>query len=293
MNIAASVLPGETDHPIRLTDNYSIEMTAKDVASLAEAAPLIPLGTRLSVTYLPGEGMNARVAGAVAVRESGFEPVPHLSARRLASETELETYLEALVTRAQVSEVFVIAGDPDVPLGPYEDALAIIRSGILRRFGIRHVGIAGYPEGHPAIAKPALRRAMLDKVAELERQDLDYAITTQFGFDAEPIFNWLAAVRADSVNCQVKLGVPGPASIKALMRFAARCGVGASTSVLRKYGISITRLIGSAGPDKFVDALAAGLDPSIHGDVALHLYPFGGLRPTAAWVEEYAIATGR
>lgn len=293
MNIATSLVPVETDSPVRLTSHYSIEMTAKDVASLVEAAPLIPQGTRLSVTYLPGEEVDARVAAAVAVRDNGFEPVPHLSARRIASQRDLEAYLDAVVTKAQVSEVFVIAGDPDTPIGPYEDALAIIKSGILRRYGIRHVGISGYPEGHPAIAKPILRQAMLDKAAELEAQGLDYAITTQFGFDADPILDWLEAIRADGVTATVKLGVPGPASIKTLMRFAARCGVGASTSVLRKYGISITRLIGSAGPDKLVDTLAARLDPTIHGKVALHLYPFGGLRPTAAWAQDYAAAAGK
>jgi methylenetetrahydrofolate reductase (NADPH) len=59
---------------------------------------------------------------------------------------------------------------------------------------------------------------------------------------------------------------------------------------MRKYGISITRLIGSAGPDKLVDALAAKLNPEIHGNVALHLYPFGGLKRSASWIKDYAAA---
>ncbi|WP_231635902.1 hypothetical protein [Novosphingobium sp. ST904] len=71
------------------------------------------------------------------------------------------------------------------------------------------------------------------------------------------------------------------------MRFAARCGVGASASVLTKYGISITRLIGSAGPDKLVDALERGLAPA-HGKVRLHFYPFGGMEKTVDWINEYA-----
>lgn len=293
MDIATVALPTETNHSSLLASDYSIEITAKDVAGVAEAAPLIPPGTRLSVTYLPGEEMHARVAAAIAVRQSGFEPVPHLSARRIADTAELEVYLEAVVSKAGVREVFVVAGDLDVPLGPYEDALAIIRSGALGHFGIRHVGISGYPEGHPLISKPVLHQAMLDKVAELERQNLGYAITTQFGFDEEPILNWLAEIRAAGITCRVKLGVPGPTSIATLMRFAARCGVGASATVLRKYGISITRLIGSAGPDKLVDALAANLSPEFHGDVGLHIYPFGGLKRSAGWVKDYAKAARR
>ena len=81
-------------------------------------------------------------------------------------------------------------------------------------------------------------------------------------------------------------GVPGPAGIKRLLAFAARCGVGASTSVLKKYGISVTNLLGSAGPDKLVDAFAKGLDRE-HGRVRLHFYPFGGMVKTLEWVHGY------
>ena len=57
------------------------------------------------------------------------------------------------------------------------------------------------------------------------------------------------------IDVPVRLGVPGPAGIKRLLGFAKRCGVGASASVMKKYGVSLTNLIGSAGPDKLVDSL--------------------------------------
>jgi len=288
MTTATATAPNAILPTHRLADQYSLEMTAKDTASLAEAAPLIAPGTRISVTFLPGEEPDARIAAAAMVRRLGFVPVPHISARRLGSSAELEAYLEALIAQAQVNEVFVVAGDPPTPLGPFEDALAVIRSGLLARYGIGHVGISGYPEGHPEIGHDKLRKAMLDKQAELHAQSIDYAIMTQFGFDPQPVLHWLAQIRADGVHGQVRVGVPGPTSIKTLLRFATRCGVGASASVLKKYGISVTRLLGTAGPDRFVNALASGLQPDLHGDVALHFYPFGGLTRTAQWVAEFA-----
>ncbi|WP_261370956.1 methylenetetrahydrofolate reductase [Sphingobium sp. B2] len=282
------------DHisPRSLTQFFSLEMTARDVGALREAAPLIPQGTRLSITFLPGEEMPARVAAAAAARELGFIPVPHISARRIASKTDLETYLDALIDQAQVEDVFLIAGDPPEPLGPYEDSLGIIRSGVLSRYGISHVGIAGHPEGHGQVGPQMLRQAMLDKKSELEAQGIGYAIMTQFGFDADPVLEWLAQIRSDGIRAPVRLGVPGPASIKRLLSFAARCGVGTSTSVLKKYGISITKLLGTAGLDRFVNGLAEGLRLDIHGEVALHLYPFGGLRATAEWADSF-VRTGR
>lgn len=114
------------------------------------------------------------------------------------------------------------------------------------------------------------------------------SIMTQFGFDADRVPSWLAELRKDGVTARVYVGVPGPASIKTLIRFAARCGVGTSAGVMKKYGISITKLIGTAGPDLFVDALVGRLVSAVHGDVRLHLYPFGGLSRTAAWAGEYA-----
>jgi methylenetetrahydrofolate reductase (NADPH) len=85
----------------------------------------------------------------------------------------------------------------------------------------------------------------------------------------------------------VRIGVPGPSGIKTLMRFAARCGVGASASVLSKYGISIGKLLGSAGPDKLIDRFERLLGEE-HGRVRLHFYPFGGLEKTVAWINDYA-----
>lgn len=96
----------------------------------------------------------------------------------------------------------------------------------------------------------------------------------------------LESIRARGIDAPVRIGVPGPAGLKTLMRFAARCGVAASSAVLAKYGISITRLLGAAGPDKLVDTYARSLGPK-HGLVRLHFYPFGGLEKTVAWINDY------
>ena len=112
-------------------------------------------------------------------------------------------------------------------------------------------------------------------------------VVTQFGFDPDALLGWLRQARARGIDCPIRVGVPGPAGIKTLLRFAARCGVGASASVMAKYGLSITNLIGNAGPDKLVDAFAAGLGDE-HGKVRLHFYPLGGLEKTVEWIAGYA-----
>lgn len=272
--------------PAGITDGFSLEMTAKDIESLREAAPLIPADTPVAVTFLPGEDAEARIAATVAVRELGFEPMPHFSARRITSEDDFEGYLEAVVERAGVTRCFIVAGDPPEPQGPYFDTSALIATGAFERAGIKAIGVGGHPEGHPNMSEAECWAVLESKVRAIEARGMAPLVVTQFGFDPDAFLTWLKQLRTRGLDVPVRIGVPGPASIKALLRFAARCGVGASASVMKKYGISLTNLIGSAGPDKLVDAFARGLGDE-HGRVRLHFYPFGGMVKTVEWVAAY------
>jgi len=276
----------------KLLQGYSLEMTAKDVENLEQAAHAIPPGTHISVTFLPNEDFPARVQAAAAVRRLGFLPVPHISARRLKSEKELESFLAVLASEVNIDHAFVIAGDPPRPEGPYEDALAVIKTGLLGKYGVKHVGISGYPEGHPDISNEKLWQALRDKQAVLRDLGLEFSIMTQFGFDAAPVLSWLEQVRREGVHAPVRVGVAGPTNVKTLLRYAVRCGVGASAKVMAKYGVSLTKLLGTAGPDPIIEEMARGLAPQVHGEVLLHFYPFGGFLKTAEWVPGFRQSQG-
>lgn len=284
--------PPQAGPAAALLRDFSLEMTGKDVPALEEAAAVIPPGTRINVTFLGNEDLGMRVAAARAVREHGFVPVPHLSARRLRSQDELEEFLAALAEVGAAEHVFVVGGDPETPEGPYADSLSVIRTGVLPRHGVRGVGVSGYPEGHPGIDDATLWSALTDKTAALREQGLEPEIITQFGFDKDPVLDWLAEVRRRGVGAPVRIGVPGPAGVRRLLGYARRFGVGTSAGIVQKYGFSLTNLLGTAGPDRFLRDLAAGLDPAVHGQVLLHFYTFGGLRATAEWVREFG-ADGR
>jgi methylenetetrahydrofolate reductase (NADPH) len=269
-----------------MVDGYSLEMTAKETEGLREAAPLIRPNTQIAVTFLPGEEIEQRVEAAVLVRELGFEPIVHLSARRLQSEEQLDSYLRDITTKAGVKRVFIIAGDPPEAEGPYENSLQIIESGLLEKHGIEIVGVGGHPEGHPNNSKDELWDWMERKLAAVRAHGMVPLVVTQFAFDDEAIIDWVGEMRARGIDVPVRLGVPGPAGIKRLLGFAKRCGVGASASVMKKYGVSLTNLIGSAGPDKLVNSLEKGLTEK-HGRVRLHFYPFGALKASAEWINAY------
>jgi methylenetetrahydrofolate reductase (NADPH) len=267
-----------------LLRDFSLEMTGKDAGRLEEARGTIPPGTRINVTFLENEDGRMRLDAVKAVKRFGYVPVPHISARRLRSQEQLEGYLSALAAEDACQNVLVIAGDPTEPLGPFDDALAIINSGLLQQYGARNIGVGGYPEGHPAIGESALWSALEAKDAALKKLGLPGVVITQFGFDVDPVLKWLEAVRERGIDMPVRVGVPGPAGVRRLLSYAARFGVGTSTGIAKKYGFSITNLMGTAGPDKFIHALDEGLDPERHGEVKLHFYTFGGLRATSEWI---------
>lgn len=282
----AAIHPNWEQAPANMVDGYSLEMTAKEIEGLKEAAHLIRPGTQVAVTFLPGETLEQRIEAAVLVRELGFEPIVHLSARRIESAEQLDWYLGEITSKAQVKRVFIIAGDPPEPEGPYSDSLQIIETGLLEKHGIEIVGVGGHPEGHPNNTPADLWIWMEKKLAAIRAHGMVPLVVTQFAFDDDAIVQWLSEMRARGIDVPVRLGVPGPAGIKRLLGFAKRCGVGASASVMKKYGISLTNLIGSAGPDKLVNSLDKKLGAE-HGRVRLHLYPFGALTASAEWINDY------
>ncbi|VWC77170.1 hypothetical protein BLA39750_00958 [Burkholderia lata] len=282
---------GAALHPanpvLSLLDDFSLEMSGKDQPALQEARDVIPKGTLVNVTFLGNENLDLRVSTAQSVRESGFLPVPHIAARRLQSEAQLREFLDRLREVGANERVFAVGGDPRSPEGPYQDSLALIRSNLLPEYGVTHVSIAGYPDGHPDIEEDRLWAALAAKYVTLAEQGIDVTILTQFGFDVEPVLRWIYKVRERGIEARIRIGVPGPAGVKRLLAFAARFGVSSSASVVKKYGLSLTNLFGTAGPDRFINSLAEQLDGKGLGQVSLHFYAFGGLQPTGAWIRDF------
>ena len=281
--------PNWNREPAFITEGFSLEITANDLDGIHKAAPSIPRDTPIAVTFLPGETLKARVAAAHTVRALGFEPMPHFSARRLKSEDELKSMLEQMVGEPGVKRCFAIAGDIPKPEGPFSETSDMIETGLFEANGITAIGIAGHPQGHANMTEEECFAVLEKKCTMIHGRGMKPLIVTQFGFDPEAFMNWLLVLRDRGIDVPVRIGVPGPTNIKSLLRFAARCGVEASASVMLKYGISLTKLIGVAGPDKIVDAFASGLNVE-HHTVRLHFYPFGGLARTVDWVEKYNAA---
>jgi len=263
----------------------SIELSAHRWDEIDALANLLPSGTRVYVNHLPRHTLVDTLGALEQLHAAGFEPVPHLAARRIASRDELRGFLERAVHGAGVRKVLAIGGDEPRPRGPWPDSVALVRDGVLERCGVREVGIAGYPEGHAAIPRAVLEQAMRTKLDAAAAQGLGAYIVTQFCFAPTRIVEYCAELAAHVPEVPVYVGLAGPTAPATLLRFAQHCGVSASLRALRAQGMGIARLVTHTDPGEQLVAVARYcLARSACNVVGTHVFSFGGAAKTAEWM---------
>lgn len=262
----------------------SVEMTWHDVDQLAACRSLLAPGSAVFASHIPKQTWRQTLATCVAIRDHGFEPVPHVPVRRLADLAALEELTADLVAQAQVSRVLLIAGDSPEPIGAFSATLDALRTGVLAAHGIRRVFVAGHPEGHPQVADDELRRAERDKLAFAAANGLELTFLTQFFFDAAPFLGWARLLRAQGVQARLVAGLAGPARLTTLFRYAVRCGVGPSIRALGARPAQFAKLTNERDPEPIVRAIARARSTGELGDVGIHLFSFGGLAHTCGWL---------
>jgi methylenetetrahydrofolate reductase (NADPH) len=269
--------------PNSFARSFSIEATRPNAAEIAALADILPPATPVYFSAVPTIEPPELIAAAALLRKSGLEPVVHIAARRMRAAADLQDLLKSLRGEADIRRLLVIGGDVDAA-GPFPDALAVIQKGRLREAGIAEIGIGAYPEGHARIPAGRLEAALDEKIAAATAHGLGVHIVSQFSFSPERILAWLKQLRACGITRPVKVGMAGPTSMPALLRYARRCGVNASLRGLMSGAAA--GLIGNIGPDRIVETLSLAGDL---GDAAPHYFSFGGAVETA----RYACSTSR
>jgi methylenetetrahydrofolate reductase (NADPH) len=267
-----------------LLRGYSVEVTPRSRSAIEVCRDHLAPGTEVYIAFVPGEILDAVVATAAALQAAGFVPVPHVTARNVASFTQLEDFLGRLAGEAGVTRTLVIGGDLDRPAGPYHSSLELLRTGLFQQHGIRRIGLACYPEAHPRIGADLLEQALLAKLEVARAAGLEPWLVSQFCFEAAPILSLLERLRALGIRAPVRVGLAGPAERRTLLKYALHCGIGNTIRALGRRTDTVSNLLVRRAPDDLVRALAAArrLDPSL-GIEGIHLFTFGGLASAALW----------
>ena len=235
----------------------------------------------MTVTCSAPRGLEPTLALAERLAGSGFQVVPHVSARLIVDEDELAGIVGRLREHG-ITRVLVIAGDVREPAGVFAGAAPLLEALARLDHGFEEIDVAGYPESHPFISDDATIEAMYEKEPHATH------LVSQVCFDAETIGGWVQRVRRRGVSLPVYVGIPGVVDPLRLLRISRRIGVGESARFLGKHANWVARLLlpRTYRPDR----LLAGLEPYATDPASriegLHVYTFNEVERTERWRRE-------
>ena len=272
----------------RITDLVaagSVEISPRELHRAREVGAVLPAGSCIYIPSLPGLPLARTLEAIGAIRAAGLDPVPHVSARRILNRDEFRDFLKRAAAEHGVHRVLLLGCDEPKPRGPFADSLQVLEEGLLAECGVREIGIAGYPEGHPRIALNALEKAMERKLELAAKQSIGVYVLTQFSFAPARVVDYCATLARLRPDLPVYVGIAGPSDPAALLRYAQRCGVSTSLRALRHLGSGIAQLVTNTDPrDQLVSIARHTLNREPSNVVGVHIYSFGGAVRTATWM---------
>src|SRR5215813_6390448 len=185
-------VPGDL---IKLLPSASVEVSSHGLR-IDELRENFAEGCDVTITFLPGDNFRGNVETAAALRRAGYNPVPHIAAREIASREVLDDFLARLRGEADVRRVLLIAGDVAGARGPFKASRDLAATGLLQAHGISSVSVAGHPEGHPFLDDAATFKGLQAWQDFARETGIHVDILTQFCFESAPIVNWLGQLRA-------------------------------------------------------------------------------------------------
>ena len=225
------------------------------------------------------------------MQKLGLTATPHVIARKLESRDQLERAL-ARCQELGIHNALCVAGDITAEKPAYDSSLEVLQTGLFKKYGFREVGIAGPPRGQQGHRRGARRAGAARQGRVRKTAGFNLYFATQFGFDPQPFIDWEAETAAKGINLPIHVGMPGPASLRQLAKFAMLCGVGASMRMLTSRTGAMANLLSTQAPDEMVTALARhkGVNPQSRFK-KVHFFAFGGVVKTARWAN--AVISGR
>jgi methylenetetrahydrofolate reductase (NADPH) len=268
--------------------NGNLEHSLSNAGHIAEAAELLPRSIGIYVPSLPGKSYSELMHKLAELKQAGFDPIPHIAARRVPSRQQLKDFLQQANEELDVHRVMLIGGDSAKSKGPYNDAIELLEDGILADYGINEAGLAGYPEGHSRISEQTLNEALAKKLMLTSEQGIAAEIVTQFCFNPGRIIEYSTRVAELAPGTPIYIGMAGPTNTKTLLRFAKQCGVSTSLRGLIAMGVNAAKLFSNADPSKQLLKLAGYCAHHQTNIIGIHLFSFGGFLTTAKWMHQQA-----
>lgn len=279
-------MPATIEDIAKSASDWSIEVTPAGATKIESFAGILDEGATVNVTFLPGSDPLDTIATAKRLADDGMNAVPHIAARSLQNKEQLDDLLKRMTSEANVREVLVIGGGVDNPVGEFDCTMQVLKTGLIQKYGITHIGVSGHPEGSPDISADQLAQAISQKNEFARKEGLSLYMETQFCFDPAAVLAWEKTIREAGNQLPIRIGIPGPATIKTLFRFAQISGIGPSMRFIAKQARNVAKLMTVQSPHELLAGLAEGMAADNKCLLQhFHYYPFGGFAKTAAYAK--------
>jgi len=281
-----------------LLDGYSMEVMPRTAAKVDDFREHLPKGTRVYIAHIDGTEIEDMVATAKRLRDEGFEPMPHFPARSIEGPATLADWIRRYQVEAGVTQALILAGGIAAPRGCYHSSMQLLETGLFDDAGFTRLHVAGHPEGNrdidPDGGEAEVMAALAWKQEFANRTDAEFAIATQFAFEAAPMVAWAERLATAGIEMPVHLGIAGPAKLQTLIKFAIACGVGPSLKVLQKRAKDVSKLLLPMEPTEVLtDLAAAKAEGRARNIEKIHFFPLGGIKANATWASDHGGASGR
>jgi len=267
-------------------NNFSIETTPNVYNKYNGFSDLLDKSHLVYITYLPDENSQNIITVAKKLKLEGYEVVPHLPARTIKNNSELEKYIANLSEVSGCNKILIIGGGGSQK-GDISSSIDVLKTDLLSKYNFIEVGVAGHPEGSPDINDKEIEKAIIEKNKIALKVDYKMYLATQFFFEATSLIEWEINLKNIGNKLDIHAGIPGPASLKTLISYAKSCGIGNSMRFLSKQAFNITKLASPKTPDKLIYDLAEyKINNNETNLKKLHFYPFGGIKKTTDWLNK-------
>ena len=165
---------------------------------------------------MPDENSQNIITDAKKLKLEGYEVVPHLPARTIKNNSELEKYIANLSEVSGCNKILIIGGGGSQK-GDISSSIDVLKTDLLSKYNFIEVGVAGHPEGSPDINDEEIEKAIIEKNKIALKVDYKMYLATQFFFEATSLIEWEINLKNIGNKLDIHAGIPGPASLKTLI----------------------------------------------------------------------------
>jgi methylenetetrahydrofolate reductase (NADPH) len=242
---------------------------------------VLKAGDRVGITCSPKQGLQVTLDTVSQLSSRALILTPHIAARQVMNRQHLRDIV-AQLSDSGITSIFVPGGDLYSPMGDYDSSAAVLRDLSEMDHPVTRIGVASYPEGHPAISDDILFEALEAK------QGIATHMVTQMCFDMPVLLKWLGEMRDRGITTPVWIGLPGVMDRMKLFKTSLRIGVGQSAKYARKQKGLAGMLLRSPTykPDSLLKELKSAIGDERMAIQGLYMFTFNQLDNTVQWSQE-------